>query len=79
MTEKLTEVRVGRNFIRLGDRVRVKSLKKGGRTYESRVREIREHGESHVVQVRDPRNGGTYLIPMARVERMRQTKAGESL
>lgn len=79
---ELTEFRVGRNYVRLGDTVHVRPSRPGRHDgFDSKVLRIRGNQSAGVsgVDVTDPRTGGIRTLPTDRIERRAQTKGGERL
>jgi hypothetical protein len=61
------QIRVSpRWMVHVGDPV-MGQHKKGGRKFLAKVRAIKEENGGGFVQVADPRNGGTYLLPLDRI------------
>lgn len=79
---EITEYRVGRNFIRVGDRVHVKPSRPGKKDgFDSKVKRILANpdGSPQALELTDPRNGATRTLRPERIERKRQTKNGDAL
>jgi hypothetical protein len=73
--ELLDEVRVGRNFIRVGDVVKVKSRPGKRDAHEGTVRQIQDRGDRIVLQVIASKRFEYH--GMDRIERVAQTRNGE--
>lgn len=78
MKAEVTEYRVGRNFIRVGDTVKVKSRPGKRDAHLARVRRIiTVEGEVVEIEVVGPKGFRTFLPE--RIERVAQTKGGEKV
>lgn len=76
MTERF---RLGRNWIAVGDRVKICSTPGHRDGFTTRVRLIRcDDTGPHSVDVADER-GGIRTVPISRVKRLAQTKGGVKL
>lgn len=76
---RITGVRTGRNWVRVGDRVKARA---SGRkqAFETVVLLFtQDHDGSIVVDVTDPRTGNIRVVPFDRIDRLAQTKAGEKV
>lgn len=79
---EITEYRVGRNFIRQGDRIKVRKGWNGTKNgFESRVLRILANpdGTPSGIEVKWPWNGSIRTIRPEFIERKRQTKNGQAL
>jgi hypothetical protein len=70
-TPGITFVKVSPRWtVRVGDTVSAQH-KKGGRKFRTEVKAIKVENGGTFVQVADPRNGGTYLLGLDRIARVR--------
>jgi sRNA-binding protein len=71
---EVTEYRHNRNWVRLGDTVKVKPV--GRQSFIATVLRIQQEGERIEVEVRDPYNGAIRTVTPERITRKAQSKAG---
>jgi hypothetical protein len=81
---EISEVRVGRNWLRIGDRVRVRPRRAHGRDgFDGRVTRLLRYPDGHVeVEVRGTRNGRAVTgrtVVLDRVRRRAQTRNGNRI